>query len=376
MTIIKTLVKQYRVVFFQKLHEELKAEGVELTVLYGLPSQTERTKSDNVELPVEFGRVIPSRYLCGDRLLLQWSGLNSIVESDLIIVVNANRNLLNLPLILLSKLGLKKVAFWGHGANHQRVGVSLSAVIKRCLVTQPDWWFAYTVQTAQYLTSVGFDSRRITTINNAIDTSGFASQVKNVGVDQIALMRRCLDISETDRVGLYCGSLYPEKRLSFLLKAAELVAEKIPDFKLLIIGSGVEETLVRDACNRYDFVRYAGPLFGVDKAICYRMSEVVMNPGLVGLGVLDSFAAAVPLITMADSLHSPEFAYLEHGVNGLVVDGNESDFAASTIHILTDGKFASTIRSGAEQSSMRYSVENMVGNTKKGILEWLALKAR
>lgn len=371
MTIIKTLVKQYRVAFFRKLHEELKAEDVELTVLYGSPSRVERTKSDNVDLPAEFGRAIPSRYLWGDRVLLQWPGLKSIVDSDLIIVVNANRNVLNLPLILLSKLGLKKVAFWGHGANHQRAGASLSEVIKRFLVTQPDWWFAYTAQTKEYLAAAGFDSSRITTINNAIDTSAFASQARNVGVDQISLMRRRLDLRETDRVALYCGSLYPEKRLPFLLKAAELVVREVPDFKLLIIGGGIEEEAVIDACNRYDFVRYAGPLFGVEKAICYRMSEVVMNPGLVGLGVLDSFAAAVPLLTMADSLHSPEFVYLEHGVNGLVVDGNERDFAASVARILADGEFASALRNGAEQSSMRYSIESMVGNTKKGILEWL-----
>jgi glycosyltransferase involved in cell wall biosynthesis len=369
--IIKTLVKQYRLVFFQKLFEELRLEGVALTVLYGSPSQAEKKKSDNVNLPAEIGHAIPSKYLWGDRLLLQWPSLENIVTADLIIVVNANRNLINFPLMLLSRLGLKRVAFWGHGANHQRIGNSFSEAIKRFLVVQPDWWFAYTEQTAAYLAAVGFDASRITTINNAIDTSDFAREVGAMSIDEIILMRKKLGLRETDRVGLYCGSLYPEKRLPFLLKAAELVAKEAPNFRLLIIGSGVEEKWVREACDRHDFLRYAGSLFGTDKAICYRMAEMVVNPGLVGLAVLDSFAAAVPLLTMADSLHSPEFSYVESGVNGLVVEGNESDFAKAVLSILEDAELALHLRIGAAKSAKLYSVEKMVEHTKEGVLRCL-----
>lgn len=369
--IIKTHGKRYRVPFYRKLREALMSDGVEFTVLYGVPSKSEQTKSDSVELPTEFSCKIRSWYFWGDRFLLQWPGIKKIANADLVIVVNANRNLINLPLMLLSKLHLKRVAFWGHGANHQRVGSSLSEVLKRFLVTQPDWWFAYTAHTAEYLTTVGFDPRRITTINNAIDTSDFSSQVGTVSFDQIVSMRERLDLRETHRVGLYCGSLYPEKRLPFLLKAAELVAKEIPDFKLLIIGSGVEEMLVQEACNRYDFVRYAGPLFGIDKAICYRIAEMVLNPGLVGLGVLDSFAAGLPFITLTDSLHSPEISYINDGENGLLVSGNEVAYAKAIIGLMEGGECWDLLCRGATKSGEKYTINNMVENCRNGILACL-----
>ena len=370
-TIIKTLVKQYRVTFYQKLHDELMTDGVMFRVLYSPPSRAESIKSDNVNLPNEFGRKIPSYYLLADKLLLQWPGLREIINSDLIIVVNANRNLVNLPLLLISKLGLKKVAFWGHGVNHQGSKRTIFERIKRFLVTQPDWWFAYTSETAEYITSLGFDSNCVTTINNAIDTSGFANQVKNISIEQLAAMRKRLNLTEQDRVGLYCGSLYPEKRLPFLLKTAQKIAADYPDFKLVIIGDGIEKTLIQEAAEHFDFVRYAGPLFSIEKAICYRLSEVVLNPGLVGLGILDSFAAGIPFVTLADSLHSPEIAYLEHGVNGLIIDGDEVLFAANILRILVDGSFATILRLGAEKAARYYTVENMVDNVKAGIIKCL-----
>lgn len=372
--IIKTLVKQYRAIFFQKLYEELMVEGVSLTVLYGSPSQVEKKKSDNVDLPVVVGHSVPSLYLMGDRLLLQWPSLKEIIKADLIIVVNANRNLINFPLIAISKLGLIRLAFWGHGSNHQAERWSLSEAIKRFLVVKPYWWFAYTGGTARYLAESGFNPDRITTIDNAIDTTDFARLVESVTDDQIRSMRKDLRLLETDRLGLYCGSLYPAKRLPFLLKAAEMVARRIPDFKILILGNGVEETLVRKACETFSFVRYAGPMFGADKATCYRMSDVVMNPGLVGLGVLDSFAAAVPLVTMSDSLHSPEFSYLDDGVNGMVVEGDEGDYADCVARLILDKNLNSLLRKGAALSSGFYTIENMVDNVKNGILKCIQLE--
>lgn len=152
-TIIKTVVKQFRRPLFEQLSEVLSADGVELRVLYGSPSHTEKAKQDSIELEPPIGRRIPSVYL-SRRALLQWPGIRDISDSDLLIVVNANRNLLNIPLLALSTLGLKKVALWGHGYNHQSSRASLPEQLKRRLVALPDWWFAYTEDTAQYLRSV------------------------------------------------------------------------------------------------------------------------------------------------------------------------------------------------------------------------------
>jgi len=370
-TIIKTVVKQYRAIFFERLTEALSADGVELKILFGSPSGDESAKADNVNLPASLGLRIPSRYLAGNRLLVQWPGLIEIARSDLIVVVNANRNLLNIPLLLLSWLGLKKVALWGHGYNHQGIPNSVSERLKKKLAVMPNWWFAYTTQTARYLVSLGFRADKITTIDNAIDTSGFSAMVQSVTAEEVAAMRSRLNLSARDRIGLYCGSLYPEKRIPFLLSAAAKIASRIPDFRLVIIGTGIEEATVRKAAEELGFIRYAGPMFGKEKAVCYKMAEVILNPGLVGLAILDAFAAGLPVVALSDSLHSPEIAYLEHGVNGLMVQGGMDEYVAASLRLLEDEKFNLYLRIGAEQTRSRYTVENMVRNVRAGILQCL-----
>ena len=370
-TIVKAVIKQYRLSFFQRLHAELLSDGIELEVLYGTPSQREQTKKDNINLSPPLGRCIASRYMWRDQLLLQWPGWRSLRESDLVILVNANRNLINLPLLALSRFGLKKVALWGHGQNHQSGEHTLRERFKESLVLWPRWWFAYTDSTADYLASLGYSRQRITTINNAIDTSEFSAQVDAISPSDIEAMSRRLDLSSDDRIALYCGSLYPEKRIPEMLEVARIVAKRNPNFRLVVIGSGPQANLIRDTMKDQPHLRYAGPLFGQDKAICYRLSEFILNPGLVGLAILDAFAAGRPLLTFADSLHSPEIAYLEHENNGLLINGNTTALAETILGLLEDRPRLARLSDGARRSTARYGVEDMVRRVRKGILQCL-----
>lgn len=366
-TAIVANVKQFRASFYLQLKAALAPFGVELKVIYSEPNPIERLKGDSIELPPPLGKKVPRCYLAGNRLLMQFPGLRDIARSDLIIIVQANGYLLNYPLLLLSALGLKKVAFWGHGYNRQGNASSLLERIKRRFVNSSDWWFAYTGETARYLVSLGVDIRKITPIENAVDTRAFHDEVISVTLEELNGMRRKLSFTDSDRIGLYCGSLYKEKRIPFLLQAAEQIAQVVPEFRLLIVGAGIEAEDVRQASENNRITHYAGPLFGRDKAVCFRMAEVYLNPGLVGLGILDSFAAGVPLVTSKDGLHSPEIDYLEHGVNGLMLEGDVSRYSLGVVELLTDRTRLEALACGARKSAEHYTVENMISNVVNGI---------
>ena len=293
------------------------------------------------------------------------------MNSDLIIIVNANRNILNIPLLLLSKLGFLKVALWGHGRSYQANDKSLLEKLKRKVAVMPYWWFSYTDNVSEYLVSIGFNRKKITCIDNAIDTESFASELQAVTDNELNSMRENLGIRMGDRVAIYCGSLYPEKRVPFLLGASKLIHEQDPRFKLIVIGSGVEAKLVMESEEMSDHIRYTGALFGKDKLICYRLAEIVCNPGLVGLAILDSFAAGLPIITMSDSLHSPEIAYLEHNHNGLLVSGGMSEYAKSCLRLIKDDNFRQHLSIGASASAKKYTVNNMVNKIRVGVASCL-----
>ncbi len=231
-------VKQYRSVFYPMLSAALAQSGIELTVIYSKPNSMEASKGDNIELPRPLGRRVPSLSFLDHRLMLQLPRPGDIMTADLIIIVQATGYLFNYPLLLLSALGLKRIAYWGHGKNLQGDPASMAERVKRMLANSSDWWFAHTHETKRYLESIGVTAEKITPVENAIDTRGFRKTLESVSDQEVASMKSSIGLPMKSPVGLYCGSLYREKRIDYLLSAARQIAESTPGFRLLVIGAG------------------------------------------------------------------------------------------------------------------------------------------
>jgi glycosyltransferase involved in cell wall biosynthesis len=90
-----------------------------------------------------------------------------------------------------------------------------------------------------------------------------------------------------------------------------------------------------------------------------------------GLGILDSFALGIPMVTTDCRIHSPEIAYLESGRNGIMTSDNVESYVDSVVLLLKDDQFRNKIASACIEDSHRYSLEKMVDNFCKGILKAL-----
>jgi glycosyltransferase involved in cell wall biosynthesis len=261
-TVILANVKQFRDKFYRLLSQQLAMHGVALRVVYSEPNSREALKGDCIDLAPDLGVKVPGYYFLGGRVLLQLPRPRDLISAKLIIVVQAAGYLLNYPLLLLSLCRLKKVAYWGHGWNRQGNPSSFAERSKRLLTKWCTWWFAYTDDTKARLTSLGFDPRRITVIENAIDTRGFRLDLDQVTAEELNAARSRHLLAESDCVALYCGSLYEEKRLTFLLDAAREISRSVSGFRLLIVGAGpgVAE-IIRAQKEMPETLRYAGAMF-------------------------------------------------------------------------------------------------------------------
>ncbi|MBN8161793.1 glycosyltransferase, partial [Vibrio vulnificus] len=77
----------------------------------------------------------------------------------------------------------------------------------------------------------------ITVLDNAIDTNQLAGWCASI--DEQRKAELCAKWGLRGRhVGLFLGSLYADKRVDFLLDAAEEIRRRVPDFELLIVGAG------------------------------------------------------------------------------------------------------------------------------------------
>jgi len=368
--IIQAQMKQYRVPVFEKLHVALAREGISLRVAYSDPPVSEVGKGDNRDLPLEYGIKVRAFRACGERILYQ-PLLHEVFAADFVIVEQANKHVLNYLMLLLSALGIKKVAFWGHGKNRQRRGQRFSEWLKHRMLSRVDWWFAYTDGTTRCLIESGVPASRITSVQNAVDTKEFRQHCAGITQLEIDAAWSALGISKTARVGLFCAGIIPDKLPGFLIESAKQIRQSIPDFEILVIGAGPEQGIIEAAAREAAWIHYLGPKFGREKALYFRLADVFLMPGLVGLAILDAFSAGLPVMTTSVPFHSPEIEYLEEGCNGMMTPAEPYAYSEAVVRLLTNPNLLHQLKAGALASSEKYTLDGMVERFRAGILQCL-----
>lgn len=362
--IVQRRLTHYRLPLFERMRSTLQAQGVTLRLLHGVPTTSERSKNDDGQLP--WAEPLATQYWLEDRVC--WQPFTQLTAgSDLVIVSQENKLVSNL-LALAQPWRTGQLAFWGHGRNMQsdRPNGALER-FKRWTSTRVDWWFAYTELSARFVRDDGFPAGRITVLNNSIDTADLRAAVERARQSPRETLRAGLGLPPVGPLGVFVGSLYADKRIPWLLRAAEAIQARVPGFQLAIAGEGPDKALVDAAAASVPHVHALGGVRGERKAQLLAASELMLNPGLVGLGILDAFVAGLPILTTDCGLHSPEIAYLQSGDNGLMTADDLAAFVAAVVQLLQNPAMAQHLQAGARRAGALYSIEQMSDRFCAGI---------
>jgi glycosyltransferase involved in cell wall biosynthesis len=374
--IIQRRLTHYRKPFFFQLREKLEDRGIDLVLIYGKPTDEELRKKDHVDLDWAV-QIENKKVSIGSKSLLWQPALKHLKGVDIVIVEQASRLLLNYILLLLQILGKYKVAFWGHGRSFQpHLSSKSGEYIKKLISRQAWWWFAYNDLSASAVSALGYPPERVTSVMTAIDTRPLMQAFENITDEQMAEIRKEEGINGHN-VCIYTSSLYQEKRIDFLLEACQYIRKEISDFEIIIIGAGPQESLVKEAATAHAWIHYKGSLFDAEKVPYFKLSRLMLLPGLVGLSVVDSFALETPLVTTSIDYHSPEIDYLESGVNGLIVSpaDNVRCFAHAVIDLLKDNSRRQKMVAACREARELYTLDRMSDRFADGILHALTDKS-
>lgn len=346
--VVQELLTEYRVPFHTQLRDALAAHGVVYELVHGSGNPNAQSRNDAGRLA--WAAVQHNRYFGP----FVWQSMSRrLLRSDLVIVEQANRLLLNYLLLAARTFRGPKVAFWGHGWNHQANTRRVRDIFKRSLLRSPDHWFAYTAGVAEYLRQCGVSPARITDVQNSVETG-------------CLLGAGCGKVSKN---ALFVGGLIEDKRIPLLLEAADIVHRFIPEFSLTMIGSGPYAGLVTAAVADRPWLKSLGADHGSLRDEKLSSAELILMPGLVGLVAVDSFAARAPIVTLAHSQHSPEYEYLVDGENAIVVEEDTAAaFATAVINVLQNPEQLAQLRRGCVASAMQYNLGEMVTRFCAGIL--------
>lgn len=369
--IIHPWFPQYRAPFFERLIAHAKSRGIEIDVFFGSPPPEWGERGDSVT--AAYATLLPTRFfkLGGKSLALK--SLRPFMDRepyDLVIVEQAVRNLETFSLIFGPYK--RRLAFWGHGRTYTEKIGKFQEFVKMWLTRRGNWFFAYTSGGARAVVSAGFPEDRTTVVQNSINTEQLSREVLAVSQSELTAFKGRFDLR--GQTALFIGGLDLAKRLPFLVAAADICQKNNPDFRLIVLGDGSHRQVIEQAAESRPWLHYLGRSLGSTKSAALASSQIIMMPGRVGLVAVDSFAAALPIVTTDWSYHAPEFEYLKHGQNSLITVDDEEAFALMVEGILADPERLERLRVGARVSAEQYSLEQMVENFLSGLQEAAGVK--
>lgn len=353
--VVQEYVPEYRVPLFRALADAARVHGDEFIVYAGHPTGALAERGDAAE-NMPWLRSIRQRELklFGRRLTFRLLP-RSVWTSDLIVVEQARRNM-DLPVLMISSKTAAKTALWGHGPDVVKAASRFDRWYSRTLIRRATWFFAYTQSGERWAAAAGLDRERITVLSNTIDTTRLRTDLE---AEQAGTVVRPFQAG-------FIGALDAGKGIEELIAIGIAVQRSVPEFRLVVGGDGPLRGVVEAAAARHPWLEYRGSVGDATKARLLLESELLVVPGRVGLVAVDSLVAGRPIITLASSMHAPEFEYLAPGET-CVVAHDVAGAARAVTELLGDRIALETMQGRCRQESWKFSIEEMARRFDDGL---------
>jgi glycosyltransferase involved in cell wall biosynthesis len=367
--IVQRIIPEYRVEMFQRLRERLRDSGIELEVLYSDRYDPVRAAP---AAPADWMKPVAARELSLGARKVQWQAIRRPTRrADLVILEASMRFVANHGVLARRRITRRRVAAWGYGANPVRDESRWELALRAWAFRQVDWWFAYTDPAAELVARLGYPRDRIAAVSNAIDTEALARERERLPAEAVERVRAALGLG-SGPVGIFCGGLFPDKRIDFLADACRRVRRSLPRFQLIIVGDGIDRAIAKRFDAEEEWVHYVGRRDGPARIPYFACADVTLMPGLVGLGILDAFALRCPPIATRFPDYFTEVTYLRHEENGLLADDSPHAFAEQIIRALSKAGLRDRLIRGGESAARHYTLTRMVERFGGGIEQALA----
>ena len=223
---------------------------------------------------------------------------------------------------------------------------------------QVDCFIAASEAIRDMLVADGVPPERTVTVHEGID-------VDRVAAEPAVNVHEAFFLPHGAPVVGNVAALVPHKGQRYLVEAAHLVVQRMPDVRFVILGEGeLREHLERHVRERGLEKHVLLPGFRTDVVGCIKAFDLfVMSSVTEGLGtsLLDAMAASRPIVaTKAGGI--PEI--VADGVNGLLVPPRDARALADAIvRVLGDPEMRRLGDAGFARVRERFTVERMVGAT-------------
>ncbi|MFQ6071067.1 MAG: glycosyltransferase, partial [Candidatus Aminicenantales bacterium] len=338
--LITNIPTPYRIPLFNELNTQLKERGFEFKVLFGAISYNRRKWLVN---PSEFKfsyEVLPSKrieYSDPEKVSFTYSGLfRHLRREKPAVIISSGFSIATTKLWFWSWFTSRPFIIWsGDIAREGRASYSFLRILHRkILVKRASGFVAYGSKAKEYLISLGAAAEKIQVGINTVDTHFFREEVRR--------LRAVKGNSGSRKSLLYVGHLSPRKNIGKLLQVIKKLAQSRSDFKLDIVGDGVEkpelekfvaENGISDLVRFHGFIQKSQLCSYLAEACCFLFQT---DFDIWGQALVEAMAAGLPCVV---SCHAgAQHDLIKEGETGFVVDFSEVDEAVDRISYLLDNQ--------------------------------------
>lgn len=181
-------------------------------------------------------------------------------------------------------------------------------------------------------------------IPNGVDTTQFSPDVPRI--ERFGPDKRTL---------LFLGRFDPRNGLPFMLRAFELVKRRVPDVRLVVVGTGTFKGLYEKFVPRSvaDDVHFEGPQL-VERPSYYATADIFCSPiskASFGITLLEAMATGKPIVA-TDNIGYRDLLGPEES---MLVPYNEQAFADAIVSLLEDDSRRAQMGLAARRKAERYA---------------------
>jgi len=253
-----------------------------------------------------------------------------------------------------------KVLYTAHGFHFYRGG-PLSQWLTYYPVER--WLSSYTdgivtINKEDYEHARKFSSS--TTKVHLIPGIGVASKFADAVLEDKVAIRQSLGLRPQDFVVTYIAEFIHRKNHQFIVKASGRLIEKIPNLKILFVGTGAllsqvkqlivdngQENLIHCLGYREDVQRIA------------HITDVAVSASLhegLGLGLAEQMMCGIPVVASQDKGHAE---LVDHGVNGYIFQqGNAQEFIDDLVSLYESKELRQRMGAESKIKSQKFRIES------------------
>jgi len=350
------------------LYAKCIQNGIGLTICAAKPDKTFALRKDAIDYPAFICKISVIRLKMFGRQvhffrLPHGMRFNSF---DLVIMEQSLKNLQYI-ILLFQRMKKTKIALWGHGKTIVKKKSKIEASILLFLSKRADFFFSYTAEGRNYLVGKGYAEHKSVVLQNSHSSLDRLIRIEN---KQKQIMR---SLKSKSYHCCFIGAIEESKGIQFLLDSLPIIKEAIPNFEFTFIGDGPSQKLVTDMVRSTDYVNWLGYRNQSDIDEISHTFSLILNPGRVGLIAVDSLILLLPIVTLRNSYHAPEYEYIKDNGTSIAVGGSFRDYACEVIHLLENPEKIQKMCELSSTIRVNYTLEVMVENFIKGIIACLSV---